>query len=143
MNIEDIDDGRGNDKFPAYAGVMVKFGNKVLLCKRREDIPESTLPGYWSVPAGYVELHEDIKECAVREFAEETQVDLDFEQTKFLAAYPAADGCGVFYDYLFESDKELVPTLDEEHSEWGYFGVNEIPNPITDEMRNDVKLALS
>ena len=143
MNTTPIDDDRFDDKFPAYAGVMVKFGNKVLLCKRRNDNPESTLPGYWSVPAGYVESQEDIKECAVREFAEETQVEIDFKRTKFLAAYPASDGRGVFYDYLFESDKELVPTLDEEHSDWGYFGIDEIPNPITDEMRNDVKLALT
>ena len=140
MSIEDIGDGRDDDKFPAYAGVMVKFGNKVLLCKRTLG---ASLPGYWSVPAGYVEPHEDIKECASREFSEETQVELDFKRIKFLAAYPAADGRGVFYDYLFESDIELVPTLDEEHSEWGYFGIDEIPNPITDEMRNDVHLALT
>ena len=140
MNTEDIGDGRDDDKFPAYAGVMVKFGDKVLLCKRTL---EAALPGYWSVPAGYVEAHEDIKECAVREFVEETQVDVDFERTKFLAAYPSADGRGVFYDYLFETDEELVPTLDEEHTEWGYFGIDEIPNPITDEMRNDVRLALT
>ena len=74
MNTSQIDDGRFEDKFPAYAGVMVKFGDKVLLCKRRDDIPESTLPGYWSVPAGYVEPEEDIKMCAIRETKEETQV---------------------------------------------------------------------
>jgi 8-oxo-dGTP diphosphatase len=143
MNPSPIDDGRRSDKYPAYAGVMVKSGNKVLLCKRRDDIPETTLPGYWSVPAGYVEPDEDIKTCAIRETKEETGIDIPQNETKFLAAYPSSDGEGVFYDYLFESPEDLVPTLDEEHSDWGYFGIDEIPNPITDEMRNDVILVLT
>ena len=142
MNIEDIGDDRGNDKFPAYAGVMVRFENKVLLCKRRNDIPESTLPGYWSVPAGYVEPEEDIKTCAIRETKEETGIDIPQNETKFLAAYPSSDGTGVFYDYLYRSPTKVEPVIDDEHTDWGYFGIDEIPNPITDEMRNDVKLAL-
>jgi hypothetical protein len=59
-----------------------------------------------------------------------------------LSAYPAHGGTGVFYDYICEIPEELEPVLDEEHSEWGYFGVHEIPTPITDEMRTDVILAL-
>ena len=56
------DDGRNDDKNPAFSGVLIKCKNKVLLCKRREDIPDTTLPDYWSVPAGYVEPEEEIKQ---------------------------------------------------------------------------------
>ena len=139
----DVGDNRVMDKYPAYSGVMIRYGDKVLLCKRRPDMDEKYLPGYWSVPAGYVESDEEIKTCAVRETQEETSIEIPEGETKFLAAYPSADGVGVFYDYMYKSPTKLEPVLDQEHTEWGYFGVDEIPTPITDEMRNDVILALS
>ena len=58
------DDGRAEDKNPAFSGVMIKCKNKVLLCKRREDVPDTALPKYWSVPCGYVEVDEEIKAAA-------------------------------------------------------------------------------
>jgi len=136
------DDGRMEDKNPAFSGVMIKCKNKVLLCKRREDIPNTALPDYWSVPCGYVEEDEEIKTAAVRETLEETQIELDVKSVKFLSAYPAHGGRGVFYDYICEIEDELEPVIDEEHSDWGYFGLDEIPTPITDEMRSDVLTAL-
>ena len=135
------DDGRDKDKHPAFSEVMIKCKSKVLLCKRREDIPNTALPNYWSVPCGYVESDEEIKEAAIRETFEETKIELDATKVRFLSAFPAHGG-GVFYDYVCEIEEEVEPTIDEEHSEWGYFGINEIPTPITDEMKNDVKLAL-
>lgn len=142
MSNNTIDDNRISDKNPAYSGVMIKCKNKVLLCKRREDIPNTMLPLYWSVPAGYVESGEEIKQAAIRETFEETQIKLKKDKVKFLSAFPAHGDNGVFYDYVCEIDEEIEPILDEEHSDWGYFTKDEIPTPITDEMRNDVNLAL-
>ena len=48
----------------------------------------------------------------------------------------------MFYDYITEIEDEIEPIIDEEHSDWGYFRIDEIPDPITKEMRNDVILAL-
>ena len=42
---------------------MIKYKNKVLLCKRREDMLNA-LPNYWSVNTGYVEAEEGIKEAS-------------------------------------------------------------------------------
>ena len=137
-----FDDGRIQDKNPAFGGVMIKCKNKVLLCKRREDMPNTALPDYWSVPCGYVEDDEEIKAAAIRETHEETKIELDPTTVKFLSAYPAHGEHGVFYDYLCEIDEEIEPVIDEEHSAWGYFTKDEIPTPITDEMRNDIVLAL-
>jgi len=140
--MQEVDDGRGIDKNPAYSGIMIRCANKVLLCKRRDDIGDEHLPGYWSVPAGYVEPYEDIKTGAIRETLEETKIELETDSVKFMSAYPAHGGVGVFYDYICRVPEELTPVIDEEHSTWGYFGIDEIPTPITDEMRNDVILAL-
>ena len=135
MQIED--DGRSANKNPAFSGVLIKCKNKVLLCKRREDIPDTALPDYWSVPAGYVEPEEEIKQAAIRETLEETKIELDVSSVKFLAAWPAHGG-GVFYDYVAEIEEELEPTIDEEHSDWGYFSINDLPSPITKELQNDI-----
>lgn len=137
----EIDDGRGQDKNPAFSGILIKCKDKVLLCKRREDVPNTALPNYWSVPCGYVEPHENIKDAAIRETFEETKIELDEVNVKFLSAFPAHGG-GVFYDYITEIEDEIEPIIDEEHSDWGYFRIDEIPDPITKEMRNDVILAL-
>ena len=135
------DDTRGENDNPAFSGIMIKCKDRVLLCKRRDNIPGHLLPNYWSVPAGYVESGEYIKDCAIRETLEETQINLDKTNVKFLSAFPAHGG-GVLYDYICEVEEELEPIIDEEHSDWGYFTKDEIPTPITDEMRNDVLLAL-
>ena len=142
MSIEIKDDGRGQDKNPAFSGVMIKCKNKVLLCKRSDDLPDHLLPGYWSVPSGYVEPAEEIKTAAIRETFEETKIKLNEEDVKFLSAFSTFDNTGVFYDYVCEIETEIAPVVDFEHSDWGYFGINEIPTPITDEMRKDVMLAL-
>lgn len=135
--MQNADDGRNENKNPAFGGVLIKCKNKVLLCKRREDIPNTALPDYWSVPAGYVEPHEEIKEAAIRETLEETKIELDVASVKFLAAWPAHGG-GIFYDYLAEIENEIEPVIDEEHSDWGYFSKEELPQPITTELQNDI-----
>ena len=55
------DGGRNENKNPAFGGVMIKCKNKVLLCKRSDDLPKHLLPSYWSVPSRYVEPNEEIK----------------------------------------------------------------------------------
>ena len=62
-----------------YAGIIVRCDNKVLLCKRNS---QTTLPGFWSCPAGSVEEDEPTKDAAIREFIEETDLpvlgDIEF-----------------------------------------------------------------
>ena len=43
--MQDADDGRNQNKNPAFSGVLIKCKDKVLLCKR-EDIPDTALPDY-------------------------------------------------------------------------------------------------
>jgi hypothetical protein len=62
---------------------------------------------------------------------------LDVASVKFLAAWPAHGG-GIFYDYLAEIEEEIEPVIDEEHSDWGYFSKDELPQPITIELQNDI-----
>ena len=116
-----------------YVGVAVKCGNKLLLCKRNH---QGTFPGMWSIPAGKLEDNETTQEGAKREFFEETAIDIDDKDLTFVGLIPrhTRDGKkvkGLMYVYLLNVDDEIMPDLinaidGEEHSECGYFTIDEI-----------------
>jgi len=119
-----------------YAGVMVKCGDRILLCKRNN---LGSFPGMWSIPGGKLEVGESSQEGAKREFFEETAVDIDNRDIKFIGLVPrhTRDGKkvkGIMYVYLLETDEEIHPDFanaidGEEHTEWKYFTLKEI-NPL-------------
>ena len=132
-----------------YGGIIVRCNNKVLLCKRNA---EGSLSGFWSCPAGSVEEGEDPKTGAIREFKEETDIDLDgkIEFVAMIKRYNR-DGTkvkGMMYCYLTDVDEEIYPDLNsakdgDEHTECGYFGLNDIPSPMTGQFEKLLTLILS
>jgi 8-oxo-dGTP pyrophosphatase MutT (NUDIX family) len=116
-----------------YVGVLVKCGNKVLLCKRNS---KGLYPGMWSLPGGHLEKHETSIECSRREFFEETDIDIDDMDLTFVGVVPrtSRDGKkirGIMYVYLLETDTELHPDFEnamdgDEHTQYGYFTLNQI-----------------
>lgn len=123
-----------------YVGVVVKIHNKILLCKRNT---EGSFPGMWSVPAGSVERGEKSIDAAVREFKEETDVDIKHQDLVFAGIVPRTNRNGNFikgymFVYLYEPQEILYPDLEnavdgEEHSECGYFSSSQIGNMNTGE----------
>ena len=61
-------------KFRKSSGIILKYGDEVLLCKRS---PEESLPNVWSIPAGGMENGESPGQTAIREFHEETNIKVD------------------------------------------------------------------
>ena len=57
-------------------GALAIWQNKVLLCRRAIE-PRY---GLWTLPAGYMELHETMAEGAARETREEAEAELKIEQ---------------------------------------------------------------
>ncbi|MBN2256813.1 MAG: NUDIX domain-containing protein [Anaerolineaceae bacterium] len=49
-------------------GVLVEQKGQILLVKRKNE----PMPGYWSIPAGFMNAHEDPRKAAERECLEET-----------------------------------------------------------------------
>ena len=68
-----------------YVGVMVKCGDKILLCKRNN---LGSYPGMWSIPGGKLEQNETTQDGARREFLEETDVDIQDMELKFIGLIP-------------------------------------------------------
>jgi len=116
-----------------YVGVMVKYKDKVLLCKRNN---LGSLPGMWSIPGGKMEENETPMEGAKREFFEETAVNIDDKEIIFIGLIPrhTRDGKkvkGLMYVYLLEVEEPIIPDLvnaidGEEHTDSGYFTIDEI-----------------
>jgi len=129
--------------YKRYVGVLVKVGDKCLLCKRNK---KGSFPGMWSVPAGKIEEGEETRVAAVREFKEETDLDLNPDNLKFTGMLPrfTRDGKhfkGLMYLYEYNSDTELIPDLEnakdgEEHTECGYFTKKQVKNLETGEKLN-------
>jgi ADP-ribose pyrophosphatase YjhB (NUDIX family) len=131
-----------------YSGILVKANDKVLLCKRNN---EGSLPGEWSIPGGKVNEGETPIDGAVREFYEETNLEITkpINLCGMLKRY-TRDGLtvkGLMYTFILEVDEEIYPDLEkaldgEEHCLCGYFDVDNIPTPIGEELKKLIGVVL-
>ena len=124
------------------AGILVTSKGKCLLCKRNTN---GSLPGEWSIPAGKIEKGEDILNAALREFYEETDIELT-SPLNFIGVIKrynreGTKQTGLMYVFKYETDDEILPDLmsakdGQEHTECGYFSSGEIPTPMNQPFRN-------
>lgn len=125
-----------------YSGLIVKFGDKVLLCKRNL---MGDRPGRWSIPAGKIEKNESALSAVIREFYEETNITITEEPIFVGMIKTDSQKSGIMYVFLHISDKKLSPDLKnakdgDEHTECGYFNFNEmITNDLGSEMTEIMK----
>jgi ADP-ribose pyrophosphatase YjhB (NUDIX family) len=111
------------------------------LCKRSD---VETHSGEWSIPGGKVEPGEEIIDAANREFYEETNKKLTGE-LKFIGVMSRMNRKGtklssMMYVFLIDVDKPIHPDLEnaeygEEHSECGYFSIDDLPEPLGENLK--------
>lgn len=75
------------------AGCLPVFGDEILLCRRAI---EPRL-GFWTLPAGFMELGESVSEAARREAWEEAQVDVILDEAYTLLSLPGLSQVYIFY----------------------------------------------
>lgn len=111
-----------------YAGVSIRFGSKVLLIK-------NAVREHWELPGGKVEKTDPTYiEAALREAREEIGLEIDGtpEWVLSTAAINDAPGAGITFGYSISKDGDLPPTpvLSDEHSEYGWFAVSDLPEGV-------------
>jgi len=120
------------------AGIIVTITHggedNYLLCKR-QDGHGVVYGGMWSVPSGGIEEGEEPDEAAVREFFEETQVKIPIDEITLVEVDNSKYNRD-FYIYHHHSSDYFEPTLDFEHTDWGWFSHKEIPEHTTPQIKH-------
>jgi ADP-ribose pyrophosphatase YjhB (NUDIX family) len=116
------------------AGVVVKYKNKILLCKRSKN---ESLPLEWSIPSGHMNENELPIDAAIREFKEETNLKVNKDELKLVGILSSyinnkTEKTKIIFVYGINSDKELIPDLKKakdgkEHIKCRYFSKNQLP----------------
>ena len=118
--------------FKKWAGIILKNEDEVLLCKRS---PEKSMPNVWSIPSGKIEDGESPGQAAIREFYEETNIELDpkIEFVGFIDKFKK-DGTkkGHMFVFFKETEDKLNPDLEMaqdgfEHTACKYYKQSDIP----------------
>ena len=101
-------------------GAVVTYGDKFMLCRRAIE-PRA---GFWTIPAGYMELHETPMDGARREAWEEAEAEIEIDA--LLAIYTIPRISQVQMIYRAELPKPVF-SPGEESTEVGLFDWDEIP----------------
>ena len=110
-------------------GVLYCWNGKHLLCKGESS-------SKWNVPKGHLQEGETPLEGSVREFLEETEISLP-GIPELLDEWDNKGG--KFYLFRLKGTKKLVPILNHEHTDWGYFEADNLPSPINKEIERNIK----
>ena len=121
-------------------GTAIIFGEIVLLAKRILQCPitgeEVKFGGFWSIFCGAVEENESYYLAAHREVYEETGFDLDKSKLEYI------DRIRDLRLYIYRSDELLFPELDYEHTEYGWFRIEDIhvsPTPVDTDIAKKIQ----
>lgn len=119
-----------------HAGVLIKAkdtGNFLLLLR----CTESGNPLTWNGVSGGVEEGEDFLEGLKREVNEE--IGIDPEKIQYTKAGEEESKNDIFYYYEGLTDSEFIPTLNDEHLDWGWFKKDDLPEPLYPNLGSKIK----
>ena len=106
------------------AVVLIDDKGRLLLVRRG---PGSTRAGYWSVPAGFVDLGEDVREAAARELEEETGLIAEIGDVDFVASNfhdPAKPTVGIWFRGTLMGG---TMRAGDDADDVGWFALDELP----------------
>lgn len=101
------------------AGSVVTSGDKILLCKRAIE-PRR---GYWTLPAGFMEVGESVEQGAAREAMEEANATIEMDRLLAVYSVPRISQVQIMYRARLVSDISAGP----ESLEVGLFDWKDIP----------------
>ena len=133
-------DIRLSKKERKIGGIAIVSEGEVMMVRRAENAGK--YPNYWAVPMGGVEEGETFREGAVRELKEETMLDFNPQKLVYLGIIKDGKYKRLVKLYKADMDGKPKPTLDHEHTDWGYYDKDSLPRPFEDRMRQVLELNL-
>jgi ADP-ribose pyrophosphatase YjhB (NUDIX family) len=107
-------------------GVVAHAGGKVLLCRRAIE-PRK---GFWTLPAGFLELGESVEEGARREAREEAMAELEIETMLAVYSIPRIGQVQIFFRARLVNDPTPGPeSLEVMLAGWGDIPWTELAFP--------------
>lgn len=91
------------------AGSVVLKGDQILLCKRAIE-PRK---GFWTLPAGFMELGESVEEAAQREAQEEALADIEIDRLLAVYSVPRIGQVQVMFRARLNGDYGVGPESEE------------------------------
>ena len=91
------------------AGAVVLKDDKILLCKRAIE-PRK---GFWTLPAGFMELGESVEEAAKREAQEEALADIEIDRLLAVYSVPRIGQVQVMFRAHLKGDFGVGPESEE------------------------------
>ena len=119
-----------------FAGVLVKAldTNRVLLVLRSDKCSE---PYNWALVSGGINTEEDTLEGLKREVFEELGTNPDILKYEFIDT--ETEGDMKFFYYEGFTEHEFSPILNEEHDDFGWFEVDNLPSPLFSKLGDKIK----
>jgi len=131
-----------NNRPQIGVGIIVKKKNKILLLKRKG----SHGHGQWSLPGGYQEFGERLKDCAVREVKEETGLVINKAELQFVSLSEQLDyfqtdnkhclTVGFVIDYQGSQEPEIKEP--DKSSAIGWFDLDQLPADLFAPSRDNI-----
>lgn len=117
----------------AFIHQIIDGEEKVFLTKRADT--KKFLPGVYELPGGHIDFGEDIVEGLKREIYEELGMDVEVGDPFFVFTYTnevkGSHSIEVIYFAKFVSDVSQISLNPEDHSTFGWFGVEELEKTHT------------
>lgn len=105
--------------------VIISKDNQVLMLQRNSE----PFYNFWVLPVGYLGTDETPEEAAIREAKEETGLTITID--KLIGVYRTDnDPRGIDIDIIFSGLTKDEIHLGNEHAQWKYFSVDNLPKEI-------------
>ena len=119
-----------NENSVAGAGILlVNPETKEMLLLFRNDFEEEDT---WCIPGGGVDIGEEAYDAAIREVYEEALINSEKYQMKGrepIYSNKVSDDF-TFHTFLAEVPENIEPQLNFEHSDWGWYTLDNLPQPM-------------
>jgi 8-oxo-dGTP pyrophosphatase MutT (NUDIX family) len=120
--------------------LVMNQDNQLLMIKRTDN-------KCWGIPGGAMELGEDLEDTVKREAKEE--IGIDVKELELFGVYSGKDlyykypnGAEVYnisVVYMTRNIKDSIKVNQDEHNEYGYFDVNQLPAEISPPIKPIIK----